>query len=467
MSLDLRGREAVVIGGGALAEAKTVGLVEAGARVVVIAQTPSDRIAGLAQSGAITLRRREFRTGDLGAAFLAIAALESAEERALHSAIWREAEAKRILLNAADDAQHCHFIAPAIHRHGLVSVAVSTSGASPALAVRLRDDIARRLGPEYGELAEILSALRADVARAIPDSKQRARLWKRIVDSNAHRLVRAAGSDTARQRIATLVSHAAAGESIHTRASRTRGTVYLVGAGPGAPELLTLRGRHALRRADVVVYDRLVDPRVLRIAPVNARRIYVGKRPGAAGEQQTMINRRLVRLARRHEVVVRLKGGDPFVFGRGGEECAALRAAGVRVHVVPGVSAAVAAPAAAHIPLTQRGVASAFAVVSARGADDSDPLVDWGALARIPTVVVLMAFATLDHVSAQLIAHGKRADTPAAVIARATLPDERIVHATLGTIARTVAATRNMAAPATLIVGDVVRLGITPNRGQL
>jgi uroporphyrin-III C-methyltransferase/precorrin-2 dehydrogenase/sirohydrochlorin ferrochelatase len=466
VALDIRGRAAVVIGGGPLAEAKVSGLRDAGAQVTVIARAPTARLEQLASEGAIALHRREYHDGDLAGAHLAIVALETAEERLLHAAIWREAEQRHVLLNAADDAQYCHFIAPAVHRQGDVTVAVSTGGASPALAVRLRDVIARRVGPEYGEFASILGALRSAVAHAMPDHATRARVWHDIVASpSVWRRLRRGDSQGARSRIATLIRRAVEGggsastspPNVRSGDTHRRGMVYLVGGGPGAAGLITVSGLRALRRADVVVYDRLVNPALVAHAPAAAQRIDVGKRAGDGNDQrQETINRLLVRLARGGRRVVRLKGGDPFVFGRGGEEYAALRAANVRVRVIPGVSAAIAAPAAVGVPVTHRGAASAFVVVAGRGEHGAEPNVDWAAVARMPTIVVLMGLATVRQVVCRLLAHGRSFNTPAAVIASATLPVQRVVVGTLGTLP-TLVAEAALTPPATLVVGDVVR----------
>ena len=471
VALDLRGRLAVVIGGGSLAEAKVSGLLDSGAGVTVIAPVPTRRLEQLAAEGAISLHQRAYRNGDLDGAHVAIAALETVEERRLHAAIWREAEQRRVLLNAADEAPYCHFIAPAIHRQGDVTVAVSTGGASPALAVRLRDAVARRVGPEYGALASLLSALRPVVASAVPDHAARARVWHHVVASRGvWRRLRRGDIEGARSRIAALIRKMVENRGHESPAGlvpdarvdsvdrlRRRGVVYLVGGGPGAAGLITVSGLRALHRADVVVYDRLVNPALVAQAPAAARRIYVGKRAGDGNDRrQEAINRLLVRLARGGRRVVRLKGGDPFVFGRGGEEYAALRAANVRVRVIPGVSAAIAAPAAIGVPVTHRGAASAFVVVAGRGESGADPNVDWAAVARMPTIVVLMGLATVRQVACRLLAHGLSFNTPAAVIASATLPAQRAVVGTLGTIT-TLVAEAELASPATLVVGDVLR----------
>jgi uroporphyrin-III C-methyltransferase len=235
-----------------------------------------------------------------------------------------------------------------------------------------------------------------------------------------------------------------------------RGKVYLVGAGPGDPELITVRGLRVLRSADVVVYDRLVHPALVEQAPQAAERVFVGKHPEGPSTPQEEITRLMVDRARAGLRVVRLKGGDPFVFGRGGEEVQALRASGVRYEVVPGVTAAVAVPGAAEIPVTHRAYASAFAVVTGHSCADA-PEPHWEALVQIPTLVVLMGLRRLPQVVARLVNAGADRDLPAAVIARGTLPDQQVVVATLGTIARRVEQA-GLQAPATLVMGRVVEL---------
>ncbi len=234
------------------------------------------------------------------------------------------------------------------------------------------------------------------------------------------------------------------------------GTVYLVGAGPGDPKLITVRGLEVLRASDVVVYDRLVHPALILDTAPGAERIYAGKRPGHQALAQTQINELLIIRARAGATVTRLKGGDPFVFGRGGEECEALRAAGVPFEIVPGVSAAVAVPAYAGIPVTHRRYASAFAVVTGHGAGVAAPL-DWTALARMPTLVVMMGLRALPETARRLIVHGADARTPAAVVSAGSTCEQQTVVGTLETIAERVHAAA-MRPPAVFIVGEVVRL---------
>ncbi|MDW8154927.1 MAG: uroporphyrinogen-III C-methyltransferase, partial [Armatimonadota bacterium] len=232
------------------------------------------------------------------------------------------------------------------------------------------------------------------------------------------------------------------------------GKVYLVGAGPGDPELITVRGLRVLRGAEVVVYDRLVHPGLVAEAPARAERVFVGGHGEGGRLAQEEVHRVLVARARAGKRVVRLKGGDPFVFGRGGEEVEALRAAGVPYEVVPGVTAAVAVPGVVGIPLTHRAYSSGFGVVTGHECGGSSDL-DWGALVRMPTLVVLMGLRRLVEVVDRLLVHGADPQTPAAVISRGTLPDQRVVVGGLWEIARKVAEA-GLPPPATLVVGRVV-----------
>ena len=448
--LNLRDRRVVVIGGGAVAEQKVVGLLEAGAGVVVVSPELTWKLEDLAATGAITLERRAYREGDLAGAFVAIAATD---ERGVNARVWAEAETRGIPLNAVDDLPHCSFIAPSVHRVGDIAVAISTGGKSPAFAVRLRERIATLVGIEHAQFVDLLGELRPTVAARVPDARTRTRLWYDIVDSDAVEAVRRGDVAAARRRIEELV---AAATGTATAQRPTPGIVYLVGAGPGDPGLLTVRGLSLLRTADVVVYDRLVHPDTLAWAAPWAERVFVGKRAGGHSIEQDRTNELLIERARAGHVVVRLKGGDPFVFGRGAEESEALRQAGIAVEVVPGVTSAVAAPAAAGIPVTHRRLASAFAVAAGHEcAGESD--LDWAALVRIPTLVFLMGLRGLPRITAELLRHGARPEAPAAVIAHATLPTQQTVVGTLETIAA-LAAGAGLESPATLVVGEVVRV---------
>src|SRR5437879_144939 len=448
--LDLRGRRAVVIGGGAVAEQKVRGLVAAGAHVTLVSPDVTPALTDLGRRGEIELRRRGYHDGDLAGAWLAIAAVN----RTVNAAVWAEAERLGVPLNAVDDLEHSSFIAPAIHREGDITVAVSTGGKSPALAVRLRQRIARLVGRAEARLCALLGELRPELAARVPDARARTALWYAIVDSDVIDFVRRGDIEGARGRIEELLGPHPLSPSPFGRG----GTVYLVGAGPGDPGLITAKGLELLRSADVVVYDRLVSHALLAQAPAEAERIL-------RGTDQQDVNALLIERAREGLSVVRLKGGDPFVFGRGAEECAALRAAGVRYQVVPGATSATGVPAAAGIPVTHRGVASAFAVVAGHECEGPSDL-DWEALAAVPPPVVLLGLSALPDIVARLRAQGAAPGTPVAVIASGTLPEQRTVVGSLGDIADLVASA-GLEPPATVVIGEVVRVGLTHPVGEL
>jgi len=336
-------------------------------------------------------------------------------------------------------------------------VAVSSAGASPALAQRVRNRVMSEiLTPEVGELAEFLGDRRARVKATLPGYKVRQAFWEKVIDSDVPDFLRAHELERAEKRfsemLADAVSHAPGDFEVKV------GKVFLVGAGPGDPELITLKGVRALQRADVVLYDRLVHPQMLDHAPAKAERIYVGKevghlkRPGVGRQQE--IHDLLVKHATAGRTVVRLKGGDPFVFGRGGEEMLALEAAGIPYEIVPGISSSIAGPAAANIPVTHRGVSTSFAVFAGQEAEDRED-VPWDVAARIPTAVFLMGVSRLGHIVKRLIEAGREASTPVAVVSNATLPSQKTIVGTLGNI---VELANGLPSPAVIVVGEVVNV---------
>jgi len=447
-------------------------------QVHVVAPRVSHEVEALAAAGVIRLIRRPFQPADLDGALLAITATN---DPGANSFVAAAARVRGVLVNAADDPRHCDFILPAVVPRGAVQVAVSTSGRSPALARHLRDRLADAVAPEYGELAEVLAEVRAELRRAklrVPPEA-----WQRLLDDDGLlMLLRRGETDAALVRIRRQLAVAAlvAPEGPRRAGERSRqftagsvaaegravrpvngamGRVILVGAGPGDPDLITVAGLRAIESADVLVYDRLVHPDLVATARPEARRVYVGKTPGQPTMRQEEINRLLCAEALAGAVVVRLKGGDPFVFGRGGEEVAAAVAAGVPVQVIPGVSSAIAAPACAGIPVTHRGFASSFTVVTAHeDPTKDDGVVPWDALARVGgTLVILMGAERLAAVMGSLLRHGMPTTTPAAVIEAGTTLQQRVVTGTLDDIARR-AELVGIRAPATAVVGPAAAL---------
>ena len=419
--LDLAGQPCTVLGDGKFAVEKAAALREAGANVTVI---PA----------------REYRPGILTGARLVVDASEDPE---VNRQSWDEAEKAGILINVVDRPEQCRFIAPAIVRRDPLLVAISTSGESPFLASMLRARIERWLGHEWGPFVALVGDVRRRLRRqGLPISEQ-TRVYRQLLNSDVRSLIR--GRKTAQAN--RLAAQIAAGHG------NGAGLVALVGAGPGDPDLMTVKARELIADADYVLHDALIAPETLALSGPDTRLENVGTRGGRHDKaRQSTINARLIELARAGHRVVRLKGGDPFVFGRGGEELDDLRRAGIDVLIVPGISSAFAAPAALGIPVTKRGVASSVAITTAQGAGSLDRLAD---LARsADTLVVLMALGELDQVAA-VLARAVGGSRPAAVIGNATLPSQRSVTGTLDRIAR-MAADAGIEAPATLVVGDVV-----------
>jgi len=346
-----------------------------------------------------------------------------------------------------DSAELSTFIFPAIIDRSPIVVAVSSGGAAPVLARRVREQIEALLPERLGALARFLGERRAAVARVVGALARRA-FWERIIGGRTASEVLAGNEPAADRAFASELQSPASAP----------GEVYLIGAGPGDPDLLTLRALQLLQQADVILHDRLVPAAILERARRDAERIFVGKETGDHAQQQR-INALLVELARAGKRVARLKGGDPFVFGRGGEEAEALAAHGIPCRIVPGITAALGAAAAGSIPLTHRRLAHSVTFVSGHAAVDDS--LDWRALARPQqTVVFYMGVAQLAHIVARLRAAGAAAELPVAIVERATLPQERVLRAPLAGIAA-LALRERVAAPALLIVGEVTAAAVS------
>jgi uroporphyrin-III C-methyltransferase/precorrin-2 dehydrogenase/sirohydrochlorin ferrochelatase len=384
----------------------------------------------------------------LSAALHDVVAVVSAAGDPIDTQIAARARTQRIPVNVVDRPDLSTFIFPAIVDRGEVVVAIGTGGASPVLARRLRELIEALLPDRIGDLADLIGRHRGAFA-ALPRALSPRRFWQNVIAGPIAEAVLAGRSAEAEARLVAAI------EANGARASGGNSeTVFLVGAGPGDPDLLTLRALHALADADIVFYDELVTPAVLDRARRGAEQVFVGKRRGAPGMAQDEINRRLVAAARGGRRVVRLKGGDPFIFGRGGEELEYLRRAGVPVVVVPGISAALGCAAESGLPLTFRGEASKLAFITAHRAEDAADI-DWSSLADAQTtVVVYMGLASAAAVRDGLIAAGRDASTPAAVLARGTRPDAQAAVGRLDRLADLAAEVGE--GPAVLVIGEVV-----------
>jgi uroporphyrin-III C-methyltransferase/precorrin-2 dehydrogenase/sirohydrochlorin ferrochelatase len=437
--LDLAGQKAVVLGGGAFATEKVALLLEAGARVKVVSAKLSKSLQSLVDNGAVEVVSRDYQPGDLAGARLAVDASENEE---INRQSWEEAEESGVLINVVDRPAQCRFIAPAIVRRDPLLIAISTSGESPFLASTLRARLERSLGREWGPFTALVGRIRRELRGRGVSIAEQTKVYRRILTSDIRDLLRAGRTDDAEHRAAALAQ-----TTMHHR-----GRVALVGAGPGDPDLLTLKARELLGDADFVLHDALVSPETLALCGPQVKLEAVGKRGGAESSRQEDITARLIELARSGHFVVRLKGGDPFVFGRGGEELNELTAAGVDVIVVPGITSAFAAPASIGIPSTMRGIASSVAITTAQGGDSLDRI---GELARATdTLIVLMARSNLKEVAAA-VARAVGGSRAAALVSNATMPDERSVSGTISEIAH-LADRDAITTPATLIVGEVV-----------
>jgi uroporphyrin-III C-methyltransferase / precorrin-2 dehydrogenase / sirohydrochlorin ferrochelatase len=443
--LDLKSQKVLVVGGGEVALRKVALLERCGALITLVAPQVHPELELRAASGTLKTAVREFLPSDLDGVRLVIVATS---RRAVNRWIAKLSDARAIPVNVVDDREASRFIVPAIIDRDPVLVAVSTGGASPVLARRLRERLEAFIPKRFGELAVWLRELRRTSRQRLRGVGQRRRFFEALVDGPAARRFIEGDRQGAGRLAGSLLASAAA-------APRTAGEVTLVGAGPGDPELLTLKALRALQDADVILHDRLVPADILDFARRDAIRICVGKTPGAPSTAQKSINDSLIEHARQGRKVVRLKGGDPLVFGRGGEELEALARAGINFSVVPGITAAIGCAAYAGIPLTHREHAHSVCFVTGHaGGDGNEP--DWRALAMPGTTAVFyMGLSRLETLVGNLLDHGAPPERPAAVISQGTTPNQQVITATLGTI-EGISAASNVQSPALLVVGDVV-----------
>jgi len=435
----LAGERVLLAGGGPVAAEKVVPLIHAGARVhVVTTEVSAEMAPWLGQIW--KLERRAVTEADVAGAKVVVAATNDHE---VNRRLVNAARAQGILAQAADDKPYCDFYSPAVVRRGPVVMTISTDGGSPLLAGQLRRLLEAAVPRSLTDVAELLVRLRD---RGLKGLAKRGRLLKALADPTITKLVDRGDTEAAEVRLEALFHE--------TEEPFEPGTVAIVGAGPGSHQLLTLRALDRIQRADVILHDALVEKEVLELAVPGTELVNVGRRARSVVREAPRDGRRVELMldhAQQGKRVVRLHAGDGFVFGRGGEEIDALEAAGIRWEVVPGVSAVLAAPAAAGVPLTQRGLAKGFSVRTGHDVDGPshgrlDPSEE--------TVVVLMGLDAIDRVLEGLVAEGRSADTPAVAVGRASREGERVVVATLATLGDAVRAA-GLESPVTLIVGEV------------
>lgn len=441
---DLKKRPVLVVGGGDVAARKIDLLLRAGAEVRIAAQTLSPEVEQRHQAGEVIWLAREFRAEQLDDVFLVIAATDDA---ALNSDVFEQANQRCVLANVVDDQPKCSFIFPSIVDRSPLVVAISSSGQAPVLARLLREKLETLLPASLGKMAEIAGEWRGRVKERFKSMSARRRFWEQTFNGPFASLTAAGQLAQAEEVLQQQLDN--------PEASSQNGEVILVGAGPGDAGLLTLRGLQVMQQADVVLYDYLVSEEVLDLVRRDAEKICVGKRGGGSSVAQDEINRLLVEFALQGKKVVRLKGGDPFIFGRGGEELQAAAAAGIPFQVVPGVTAAAGATAYAGIPLTHRDYAQSVMFVTGQARPDGDAL-EWATLAKgQQTLAIYMGAMKAGEIGQQLIAHGRSAQTPVAVIGRGTRQDQQVFTGTLENIEQLA---QQAPTPALLVVGEVVAL---------
>jgi uroporphyrin-III C-methyltransferase/precorrin-2 dehydrogenase/sirohydrochlorin ferrochelatase len=445
--VNIRHQPCLVVGGGEVAARKVSLLLSAGAAVTVVSPQLGDELADMLTAGRITHLARNFENADIQQPVLVIAATD---DRAVNENVSVLARARGIPVNVVDNPGLCSFIMPSIVDRSPLQIAISTGGASPVLARMIRTKLEGCIPAAYGRLGALVDRFRDQVKARFTNVNQRRMFWESVLEGSvAERVFTGHEAEAEAELEQAIIAGNARGEF--------KGEVYLVGAGPGDPDLLTFRALRLMQAADVVVYDRLVSPAIMQLVRRDAELVYVGKERDKHTMQQENINQLLVRLAKEGKRVLRLKGGDPFIFGRGGEEIETLAENGVAFQVVPGITAAAGCAAYSGIPLTHRDYSQACVFVTGHLKDGSIDL-NWKALAQPnQTVVFYMGLHGAPDLCKQMIAHGMPASTPVALVQKGTTPEHKTIIATLETLVETVN-NNDLKPPTLIIVGEVVRL---------
>ncbi|HAT2713181.1 TPA: uroporphyrinogen-III C-methyltransferase [Aeromonas hydrophila] len=439
----LDNKPVLLVGGGEVAERKARLLLDAGAQLTVVAPELDPELAELAANGSIEWLAGEFAPQQLTGKWLVVAATDRREVNAL---VYQSANQARIFANVVDDPKRSSFIMPSIIDRSPLMVAISSGGKAPVLARLLREKLEALLPQHLGAVAAFAGSLRERVKARFASMDERRRFWERLLGADRLGQALARGDSASANQLA---------DSLFADESQTGGEVVLVGAGPGDPGLLTLHALRQMQQADVVVYDRLVSDEVMALVRRDAKRIFVGKQAGNHCVPQEGINQLLLDEAKKGQRVVRLKGGDPFIFGRGGEELETLVGSGIGFQVVPGITAASGCAAYAGIPLTHRDHAQSVRFVTAHGKGGAQDL-DWPLLAKDKqTLVFYMGLSSCAVIREQLMANGKGGATPVALIERGTQPSQRVIRGTLDQLPELAVGVES---PALIMVGSVVTL---------
>ncbi|WP_353144272.1 siroheme synthase CysG [Acinetobacter pragensis] len=445
ISLKLQQQPCLIVGGGHIAYRKAVLLQKAGAAVHVISPEIAANLLEIVEQSGGKYVQTLFNTGlKLRDYRLVIAATD---DKAVNQAVFEACEAENVLVNSVDDPPHCRFMVPAIIDRSPLVVSIATNGASPVLSRQIRTQLESSIPHGMGKLAEFSGKWRAAVKAKIENPDKRRIFWE---DLYASPLKEQVFNDNIAEADRLI-------EQALIEWTQPKGEVYLVGAGPGDPELLTLKALRLMQQADVVIYDRLVSDPIIELCRRDAEKIYVGKARSNHAVPQDGINALLVKYASEGKRVCRLKGGDPFIFGRGGEEIQELFAAGVAFQVVPGITAASGCSAYAGIPLTHRDYAQSVRFLTGHLKEGS-PELPWDELVyQNQTLVLYMGLVGLEKICEKLIAHGQRPDMPVALVSKGTTPEQKVVVGTLADIASKVSE-HQIQAPTLTIIGDVVSL---------
>lgn len=445
--IQIKHRPCLVVGGGSIAARKVALLRKAQADVTVVSPELCGELQTLKQENQIKHQAREFDDNDLDECVAVIAATDQCS---VNEHVSELAHKLRLPVNVVDNPDLCSFIMPSIIDRSPVVIAVSTGGSSPVLARLIRTKLEGSIPAAYGRLAKLVESFRDKVKTAFPNVESRRTFWETILEGKVAELV-FTGHDNAAQQLLD--------KAIDTQSEKPEmpGEVFLVGAGPGDPDLLTFRALRLMQQADVVVYDRLVSPAIMEMVRRDAEIVYVGKERDKHTMQQENINQLLVRLAKEGKRVLRLKGGDPFIFGRGGEEIELLAQEGVAFQVVPGITAANGCSSYAGIPLTHRDYAQSCVFVTGHLKDGSVDL-NWKALAHPnQTVVFYMGLHGAPTLCKEMVANGLPSSTPVALVEQGTTPQQRVYIATLETLLDVIAS-EDIKPPTLIIVGEVVKL---------
>ena len=445
ISLKLQQQPCLIVGGGHIAYRKALLLAKAGAKIDVLAPEIDDSLLQLVQQSHGQYVQDVFSSSTALRHYrLVIAATDN---NRVNQQVFAACEAENVLVNSVDDPPHCRFMVPAIIDRSPLVISVASNGTSPVLSRQIRTQLESSIPHGMGKLAEFSGQWRAAVKQKIVNPEERRIFWEDLYASPLKEQVFNDNLDAANQSI----QHAL------VEWQTPKGEVYLVGAGPGDPELLTLKALRLMQQADVVIYDRLVSAPILELCRRDAEKVYVGKARSNHAVPQEGINALLVKYAQAGKRVCRLKGGDPFIFGRGGEEIQELYEAGVSFQVVPGITAASGCAAYAGIPLTHRDYAQSVRFLTGHLKEGS-PELPWSELVyENQTLVLYMGLVGLESICEKLIAHGQRADMPVALISKGTTPEQKVVVGTLANIASKVEQ-HQIQAPTLTIIGEVVNL---------